>query len=63
LQNKPSEELVDLMIKKIKLLKETYDWKKNNGQYIPYPSTWLNKKGWEDEIAESDAPYAEYIRV
>ena len=63
LKNKPSEELVDLMIKKIKLLKETYDWKKNNGQYIPYPSTWLNKKGWEDEVAESDDPYAEYIRV
>ena len=20
------------------------------GQYIPYPSTWLNQKRWEDEI-------------
>lgn len=25
------------------------DWLKENGQYIPYPSTWLNQKRWEDE--------------
>ena len=39
------------MIDKINLLKTTEQWKKNNGQYIPYPSTWLNAKGWEDEIS------------
>lgn len=22
---------------------------KDNGQYIPYPSTWLNQRRWEDE--------------
>lgn len=26
------------------------EWKKNNGQFIPYASTWLNQKRWEDEI-------------
>jgi len=26
------------------------DWLRDNGQYIPYPSTWLNAKGWEDEV-------------
>ncbi len=25
------------------------DWLKDNGQFIPYPATWLNSKGWEDE--------------
>lgn len=25
------------------------DWVKDNGQFIPYPATWLNAKGWEDE--------------
>ena len=49
-KNKPSEEMVNTMIKKIKLLKNTKQWQKENGQYIPYPSTWLNAKGWEDEI-------------
>lgn len=52
-KNKPSEELVNEMIDKINLLKTTEQWKKNNGQYIPYPSTWLNAKGWEDEISSA----------
>lgn len=25
------------------------DWKKDNGKYIPYPASWLNATGWEDE--------------
>jgi hypothetical protein len=24
-------------------------WTRNNGQYIPYPATWLNQRRWEDE--------------
>ena len=23
---------------------------KDGGQFIPHPSTWLNRNGWEDEI-------------
>lgn len=49
-KNKPSEELVNKMIDKINLLKETEQWKSDNGQYIPYPASWLNSKGWEDEL-------------
>lgn len=33
--------------------KKTSDWLKEGGQYIPYPSTWLNAKGWEDECLPS----------
>lgn len=50
-KNKPSEELVNIMIDKINLLKETEQWTCNNGQYIPYPASWLNSKGWEDEMS------------
>lgn len=49
-KNKPNEELVNLMISKISLLKNTEQWKNDKGKYIPYPTTWLNAKGWEDEI-------------
>lgn len=59
----PSEDLVNLMVDKINILKNSKDWKKENGQYIPYPSTWLNNKGWEDEVSQEEDPYAEYIRV
>ena len=28
---------------------KTHDWKKDNGKFIPYPTTWLNNARWEDE--------------
>lgn len=33
--------------------KHCADWLKDEGKYIPYPATWLNAKGWEDEIEVS----------
>ena len=47
---KPSEELVNLMLLQIERFKETNEWKKEDGKYIPYPYTWLNAKAWEDEF-------------
>lgn len=31
---------------------KTEQWMTDNGNYIPYPSTWLNGKRWEDETTE-----------
>lgn len=31
----------------------TPGWTKDNGQFIPHASTWLNGKRWEDEIASA----------
>lgn len=28
------------------------DWEKDDGRYIPHPSTWLNAHGWEDEACQ-----------
>ena len=53
-KNKPTNDLVDLMIEKLKIYKETEQWKKDNGKYIPYPSSWLNAKGWEDEVQSNN---------
>ena len=25
-------------------------WRKDGGEFIPHPATWLNRNGWEDEI-------------
>ena len=49
-KNKPSAELVNLMIKQVERFKDTEDWNKENGKFIPYPTTWLNGKMWEDEF-------------
>lgn len=53
-KHKPSEKLTNIMIKKIERFKDTQDWKKQDGQFIPYPTTWLNAKMWEDEF-ETDS--------
>ena len=53
-KHKPSEKLTNIMIEKIERFKDTQDWKKQDGQFIPYPTTWLNAKMWEDEF-ETDS--------
>ena len=46
----PSQELFEYIMTKLSLLKKSKDWLKEGGQFIPYPATWLNAKGWDDEI-------------
>lgn len=29
--------------------KQTTQWQKNDGQYVPYPTTWINQGRWEDD--------------
>lgn len=37
------------MLAKVELLKKSSGWKKDGGQFIPYPASWVNAEGWEDE--------------
>lgn len=30
--------------------KRTEDWAKEDGKYIPQPTTWLNQRRWEDDV-------------
>ena len=43
------EETLDLIIEDLKRRKNYQEWNKEDGKYIPYPSTYLNAKGWLDE--------------
>ena len=49
-----NEEQFETIISKLKTFIKTKAWKKNDGQFIPYPSTFLHQKRWEDEISDSD---------
>jgi hypothetical protein len=40
---------IEIISKKISELKQSEQWQKNNGQFIPNPATWLNRGGWDDE--------------
>lgn len=53
----PSELLVSRMLSAISSAKTSADWKKNAGQFIPHPATWLNDQAWEDSIG----PIAENV--
>lgn len=45
--------LKETIIKSITEHCECEQWKKDNGQFIPNPSTFLNQHRWEDEITTS----------
>lgn len=46
---KPTEELLQIILAKIEQEKDSEQWQKDGGKYIPYPATWLRSKRWEDE--------------
>ena len=46
---KPDKELQDKIMSALRAQKQSDQWSKDNGQFIPYPATWLNKRKWEDE--------------
>ncbi len=48
----PSLELQALILTAIEKQKNTEDWQKEKGKYIPLPASWLNGQRWEDEVQE-----------
>ncbi len=45
----PPPETVALMLAAVKLQQGWSQWQKDDGQFIPHPSTWLNQGRWQDE--------------
>ena len=45
----PDQDLFSIILAGVERAIKSFDWKKDNGKYIPHPSTWLNARGWEDE--------------
>ena len=50
---RPNEQLVTTMLAAIERDKSSEQWRKDGGQFIPYPASWLNARGWEDEDESS----------
>lgn len=49
---KPNEQLFAQMKSALEKQKRSKQWQ--DAQFIPYASTWLNGKRWEDEVSERD---------
>lgn len=47
-------ELVETIIESVRQHKRTDQWNRDNGEYIPYPATFLNQHRWEDEVTTND---------
>jgi hypothetical protein len=43
------EEKTDMIVAKVKTYSRTAQWKKENGKYVPHPSTFLNQARYDDD--------------
>jgi len=50
----PDKPLIKKILQAVEVAKESDDWQKEKGKYIPYPATWLNAEGWEDHHGSED---------
>jgi hypothetical protein len=47
---KPDATLQARIIQAVKAQCKSEQWRRDGGQFIPHPATWLNGKRWEDEV-------------
>lgn len=55
----PSAELMNQILTALEIQCEDKNWRKDKGQYIPYPATYLNGRRWEDVGEDSGADTTE----
>lgn len=53
---KPSDDLTARMIAAVRQQAQSDQWRRDGGQYIPNPATWLNQGRWDDEVKVSTPP-------
>lgn len=47
---KPEAELVARIMQGLARWKDSDQWTRDGGRFIPHPATWLNARQWEDEV-------------
>jgi len=48
---------VDIVLNTLKWQKESEEWNKENGQFIPNPATYINQGRWQDEPTGERIPF------
>jgi hypothetical protein len=54
----PSDELLQQILDAVQRFKGCDQWVREGGKFIPFASTWLNQKRWEDETTPAMLPSA-----
>lgn len=49
-KRKPSQSLTDTMISAVQEQAKSDQWRREGGQFIPNPTTWLNQERWKDDV-------------
>jgi uncharacterized protein YdaU (DUF1376 family) len=49
-KRRPDRAMLDVMLAAIATQKQSRDWLKDHGEFIPHPSTWLHQGRWLDEL-------------
>ena len=49
---------IGTMLSALEVQKQSEQWTKDNGQFIPNPTTWLNQGRWEDEVQTKSSGFA-----
>lgn len=60
-KRRPSADLVAAMLGAIETQQRTAQWRKDAGQFIPNPATWLNRGQWEDEVLVETGPWISVV--
>ena len=54
---KKAKQPIQLLIHAVQEQMQTDQWQKENGRFIPNPSTWLNQGRWDDQVVKYQNPY------
>lgn len=60
-KRRPDEGLATAMLAALEWQRESENWRKEQGQFIPHPATWLNQGRWQDEPAPSRTAAFEWV--
>lgn len=52
---------LDRILQALEVQKQKEQWRRDGGQFIPYASTWLNQRRWEDELPAQPEKEAEPV--
>jgi hypothetical protein len=55
LKRSPADDLLETMIAAVQRQKASPQWRKDGGQFIPQPRTWLHQGRWQDEPQSPEA--------
>lgn len=45
---------LEVILKALEVQKQSEQWRRDGGQYIPHPTTWLIQGRWDDEVETKD---------